>query len=196
MQNHIFAYKSLIQAQLWHARDISLIGNIVVSHFTIIILHEIQSYWLAYLWYDKALCSSLASYGTQTSGLILISMTHSHKCKYMYMYAGSAGKGTGPGVQCQNGPQLKYGGQNYITTHLQTRCTLQNSGNVRYRAVASEIVRNTSQRLHTIWHSLTCPHRDWLCGGVWMVWANKIQAFLYRVAQKKLERHTSSNNCK
>ena len=107
-----------------------------------------------------------------TSGFMLIPVTPPTQCVAECAKCGFSGANEHSlGSIAQTGPQSE------MTVKVTSERTHARNARVRIRAMHvigllhTEAVWHTSQSLHAIWCSPTCPHRDWgrdwLCDGGW-----------------------------
>ena len=131
-------------------------------------------------------------YGTGTSGLMLISVTHPTQCVAECTKCGFSGQANttrGPSMDSV-GPSPKRSPIN-MAVRITSEHTYARNARARIRAIHvigllhTEIVWHTSQLPHTIWCSPTHPHCHWdwrigigcaMAAERW-VWANEIHIF-------------------
>ena len=127
-------------------------------------------------------------YGTGTSGLMLIPVTHPTQCVAECAKCGFSGQANttwGPSTDRPNDPQFN------MAVRITSEHTCARNAQARIRAIYvigllhTEIVWDTSQSPHTIWCSPTRPHCHWdwrigigcaMAAERW-VWANEISIF-------------------
>ena len=111
-------------------------------------------------------------YGTGTSGLVLISVTHPTRCVAECAKCGSAGRANTTWGPSPKRSPIQYGRPNYFGAYVRTKCTSQNSSRTCHRVVA---YRDCLTHKPITAHHLVFPdasalplglvYRDWLCDG-------------------------------
>ena len=134
------------------------------------------------LWWLKPRICDKRLYGTGTSGLMLIPLTHPTQCVAECGFSGQANTTLGPSPKRSPIMPIQYGRLNYIGAYVRTKCTSQNLSRTCNRVVAYRDCLThkpiTAQHL-VLPDASALAYRDWLCDGGWTLGMGQWDIYIF-----------------